>query len=1089
MSLSDDLISQFVKVTNDKTEVKKETTLYGTTVVHDGVTYVKIDGSELLTPVTTTTNTQSGERVTVMIKNHSATITGNISSPSARTDDLKSVANDTSEHGTKISEFEIALGKKAEVDELRAETARINTLVSENATIKQNLATASADIGTLKANEATITEQLNVNKANIETLQTAKLDAKIAEATYATIENLNAANADINNLRVTYGNFVVLSANKFEALEAEIAKLEAGEISVEQLKATFATIVQLEAEQARITKLEGDLAEIDTLIFGSATGSTIQASFANAVIAQLSDAQIKSAMIQNVSADKITSGDVITNNVRVMSEDGKMLISDETIQISDNTRVRVQIGKDASGDYSINVWDADGNLMFSEGGITDKAIKQAIIRNDMVSENANISAYKLDVNSLFEVINGSSNTIKATRIYIDGQTQSLEVAFTSLTNKVDNLGNSVTSQGTQITAIQGQIASKIWQNDINTAVDKVGNETETLSTQYSELQQELNGVKTTVASHTSALSTKADKTQVTEVSTKVTSLETNLSGFKTTVSDTYATKTALTDLQSNIDNLSIGGRNLLRNSTSLRGFSAAEGITFSTTDEGYLQVVAASGNSNWFSLGIGSDHTQLEAELAEGDEYTISFTMRSPDSTYIPSIYIKPNMGYYNMLGTLSSEWSTVWYSGIWKDSGNILFHLGFGNRVGTYEIKNCKIERGNRPTDWSPAPEDMATASRMTEAETKINQNAEAINLRATKTEVTQAVDSISVGGQNLVATKRFQEARNVSSTKEFTLSNAWATTFISNANLIEILEPGTEYTVRYELELTGRTEVPTKFDMMVGFLIYSNAHATWISLATNMSETADIGTKQVVQKTFTTPEAWNDESLIGYSRRWTTEGSEPVGFDTFKVTNFKIEKGNKATDWSPAVDDMAAVDDLAVIQSTSDLIEERVTTAESLIDILSNNISMLVTDSNGESLMSQTSTGWTFSTEQIQNTVNSTSESLNNLVNEVEDIDSAVGVLQQAVDDLGAIGEYVKIGTYEDEPCIELGEGDSDFKLLITNTRIIFMEGTDNVAYINNQSLYIKKAVIEEELQQGEFVWKARSNGNLGLIWKGAI
>ena len=96
-------------------------------------------------------------------------------------------------------------------------------------------------------------------------------------------------------------------------------------------------------------------------------------------------------------------------------------------------------------------------------------------------------------------------------------------------------------------------------------------------------------------------------------------------------------------------------------------------------------------------------------------------------------------------------------------------------------------------------------------------------------------------------------------------------------------------------------------------------------------------------------------------------------------------------------------------------------------------------------------------------------------------------VGGKQKSIADLGLLGEYVKISTYEGEPCIELGELDSDFKLIITNTRIMFMEGTGVPAYINNQSLLIKKAVIEEELQQGGFMWKARSNGNLGLIWKG--
>lgn len=94
-----------------------------------------------------------------------------------------------------------------------------------------------------------------------------------------------------------------------------------------------------------------------------------------------------------------------------------------------------------------------------------------------------------------------------------------------------------------------------------------------------------------------------------------------------------------------------------------------------------------------------------------------------------------------------------------------------------------------------------------------------------------------------------------------------------------------------------------------------------------------------------------------------------------------------------------------------------------------------------------------------------------------------------QYSIADLGLIGDYVHIATYEGEPCIELGESDSDFKLIITNTRIMFMEGNSVPAYINNQSLHIKKAVIEEELQQGEFVWKVRANGNMGLMWKGDV
>jgi hypothetical protein len=51
-----------------------------------------------------------------------------------------------------------------------------------------------------------------------------------------------------------------------------------------------------------------------------------------------------------------------------------------------------------------------------------------------------------------------------------------------------------------------------------------------------------------------------------------------------------------------------------------------------------------------------------------------------------------------------------------------------------------------------------------------------------------------------------------------------------------------------------------------------------------------------------------------------------------------------------------------------------------------------------------------------------------------------------------------------------------------------MLFTEGSTVLAYFTNQSFNSKKVVIEEELQQGGFVWKVRSNGNLGLSWKGA-
>ena len=94
MALSNSLLTQFAKTVNDSGTSKSETTHYGTIIVRNGIKYAKLDGSELLTPVISVADAKDGERVTVVIRNHTATVTGNISSPAARNDDVKNVQND-----------------------------------------------------------------------------------------------------------------------------------------------------------------------------------------------------------------------------------------------------------------------------------------------------------------------------------------------------------------------------------------------------------------------------------------------------------------------------------------------------------------------------------------------------------------------------------------------------------------------------------------------------------------------------------------------------------------------------------------------------------------------------------------------------------------------------------------------------------------------------------------------------------------------------------------------------------------------------------------------------------------------------------
>lgn len=113
MQLSSELISQFAKITKDESDVSTEKTVYGTIVEHEGLKYIQIDGSEMLTPITTTTNIANGERVTALIKNHTVTVTGNLTSPSVRTAEVEDINGIVSSHTTAILQNAEAIELKA----------------------------------------------------------------------------------------------------------------------------------------------------------------------------------------------------------------------------------------------------------------------------------------------------------------------------------------------------------------------------------------------------------------------------------------------------------------------------------------------------------------------------------------------------------------------------------------------------------------------------------------------------------------------------------------------------------------------------------------------------------------------------------------------------------------------------------------------------------------------------------------------------------------------------------------------------------------------------------------------------------------
>ena len=232
-------------------------------------------------------------------------------------------------------------------------------------------------------------------------------------------------------------------------------------------------------------------------------------------------------------------------------------------------------------------------------------------------------------------------------------------------------------------------------------------------------------------------------------------------------------------------------------------------------------------------------------------------------------------------------------------------------------------------------------------------------------------------------------------------------------------------------------------------------------------------------------------DESEVTLSDNYIEFFSDYGTSNWFKIENLKLEIGNKATDWTPAPEDMATTGDIEGVQESITGIDERVTESESEIEQLANSISMMVTDENGQSLMEQTSEGWTFNIGAIQSQIDEATAGLDTVEKNLNSTTDMVNKANDLLDDVTQKTAYINMATDDSgAPCIELGKQGNPFKLRITNTSIDFMQDNMRIAYITNRQLYIEKSVVTDEMKVGStsgFIWKKRANGNMGLRWVG--
>jgi hypothetical protein len=457
-----------------------------------------------------------------------------------------------------------------------------------------------------------------------------------------------------------------------------------------------------------------------------------------------------------------------------------------------------------------------------------------------------------------------------------------------------------------------------------------------------------------------------------------------------------------TDISSRVtrtefDNLQIGGRNILKDTAlTHEGRGNWASLPEVKIDDIYPYVEQ---NYGWSTRQI--------VPLLKAGTYTISVLAKEGTNINSRVRFSMTDNNYQFPPGQLTEDWKKFSYTFTLTEDINdfSIYFLNGHTGTGWVKFTQFKLERGNKATDWTPAPEDVdgeinAVYQRITTAETDINQNATDINLRATKTEL-NAVDSslseawaeinIQAGlieqrvsleeyqtDQQGIVT-RFNSVESEISQHAEAISQRVTATYVEGAIAdIEVggrnyhretsnefkniswsswngypeglsyvfpVSPGETYTARVYYK-----DVQTSDGAEVGLRIFWETESGRVESRNGQVSVKD-GESGYALITVTSPDNATHGRVV--FRKYASGGTTSLQYK-----ELKFEKGNKPTDWSPAPEDVdsrisqaeTAIDqnataiNLRATKTEVNAIEGRLSQAESTLSVQADEIAAKV-------------------------------------------------------------------------------------------------------------------------------------------------
>lgn len=237
-----------------------------------------------------------------------------------------------------------------------------------------------------------------------------------------------------------------------------------------------------------------------------------------------------------------------------------------------------------------------------------------------------------------------------------------------------------------------------------------------------------NGIASTAVAYQAGSSGTTAPTGTWSTSVPSTSAAAPYLWTRITIKYTNGTVTNSYSVGSTPEGISVGGRNLAESTnqgTTGWGWSMKSGgHTQSEIVENNIRTCKLLRNSTAQSGWSVIEYTRIGRSKYEPNTvYTVSFDVKSNVNTVMNLDLLQGN-GTDNLMGSSTAVNRQIkanqWNKLIWiiktattlsSSTGQLLYITGMNSGTGVwYQFKNLKIEKGNKATDWSPAPEDIDT-------------------------------------------------------------------------------------------------------------------------------------------------------------------------------------------------------------------------------------------------------------------------------------------------------------------------------------------------------------------------------------------